>query len=153
MNRLLSFVLEIGKVILKCIMFLGGLLAVCIIYFIVGFYFEAKRLQSCFRSSTYSELVTSCGDEISKEFKADIGGNQLTFVFLKIANPLVFPATSGYPVMVFDEEGILIDKTADEGDDVIFRKKWRLGSLMRENLKRGTEKEKDVRGEGSPMVE
>ena len=124
MHCIIKYVFAIGTRVLEFLIFLSPLV-VCIVWFFVGIRIEERRLQSYFSKSSYSELITSCKDDVCSECCVMAGDDKLRIVYMKAANPLIHPS-SGCPVMVFDENGMLLDKTPDEGRDVSFKKKWHL---------------------------
>ena len=124
MQCYIRHILAIGQRLLKFMIFLSPL-AACIVWFFAGIRIEERRLQSYFSISSYSELIASCADDICKELDIMKGDAQLRIVYMKASDQLIFPS-SGCPVMVFDGNGVLIDKTPDEGKDICFRKKWHL---------------------------
>ncbi len=124
MQCYIKHILAIGQRLLEFMIFLSPL-AACIVWFFAGIRIEERRLQSYFSISSYSELIASCADDICKELDIMKGDARLRIVYMKASDQLIFPS-SGYPVMVFDGNGVLIDKTPDEGKDIGFRKKWHL---------------------------
>ena len=122
--------LSIGLRLLEFMIFLSPLVA-CIVWLFVGIRIEERRLHSYFSKSSYTELIASCADDICEEFNVINCDENFRIVYLKASNPLIHPS-SGCPVMVFDENGVLLDKTPDEGRDVLFRRKWHLEKLLSE---------------------
>ena len=109
--------------LLECII-LSIPFVLCIVWLCCSLRAQCGRINSYFAVSSYSELVASYGEDIYKESQVTNNDAVFTLVYVHHSSSWTLPVFSGCTVMVFDESGVLVDKTADNGNDLNFRKKW-----------------------------
>ena len=86
---------------------------------------DSERLRRIFTNAHYSALVENCKDEILRVYETEVDGRKASVVFIRATSSFSEAClSSGSPVMVFDEDGKLIDKTVDSGNDFKFYNKW-----------------------------
>ena len=128
MSRFNTFCSAVGLRVAEVLLFISPFIIGCV-WFYAGICVENRRLNRYFSCSEYSELRIACDADISKEFSVKVGGATYKVVYMRTANPIFFLA-SGCPVLIYDGDGFLLDRTPDVGKDAGFRQKWKLTTLQ-----------------------
>ncbi len=99
-------------------------LALVVCVQVVSFVFEARRLNPIFETKTYEEFVRIYKNKIVGQREAVVSDERYRILRLERSNnPICFP--SGFPSVVFNSKGEMIDCCADDGDNDRFIRKWR----------------------------
>ncbi len=82
---------------------------------------EEKRLDLLFSCKNYQELIALYADEVSEEKLVSVSGNEYRVMIMRPAKCVLFESS---PVIVFDKNGMRVDRTSGFYDDPLFRSKW-----------------------------
>ena len=108
------------------------IIAVAIVAAFVAFLFawwlyglkrEEKRLNLIFSCQHYYELIVLCNDEILDEETINVDGNEYRVVTMRPAKSSLF-VTEDTPKLVFDKNGMCIDRTSGVFYDPVFKSTW-----------------------------
>ena len=121
MNRLCKICWEVAKVVVAIVVVVVALVALVIALELP----DARRFKRYCEYPNKDALLTAEAQNVVSSTDCVLNGTNVTVVSMGCLGLM----SSGEAMLVYDAEGMLIDRTRDEGDDGCFQRKWSKAGL------------------------